>query len=535
MNGSNADIRAQFDIAFESALSALDQQRVLQRVLDKDPSLWTEIGIDEAEAAHLSDWVDAFERTKRKLDRLNLRPGKTIALVGMGGASLAAEVFSSIFSQKTGCLLETLSSTSPHALKPHLSQFAPKKDLYLFSSKSGSTVETLDIARTLFDAIDLEQSQLAVITDPEQSELRKWAHDKSIQTIASDPNVAGRYSALSTLGLVPASALGVDVDALHENYTAFKSALCAGSTEKLQNARRLASMLATLCELPGGAVIISVGKPLKPLAHWIEQLVSESLGKYGKGVLPIIDCAPDAAWPDLAMEVAASFGGAEPWVVVCDSLFDDHDLARVFYQWELAVAAAGFLCAVNPIDQPDVEGNKRSVSKALQALSLSDSATGAGVANYSIRCTGGMSEAAVLDLVASLRSSIRKTQYLAVLAYIDPGPESERDLARFAMALESRIAGNAVYGFGPQYLHSTGQLHKGGPASGHYLIITADAEYDFEVKGKPYRFGDLCALQADTDSEALSATGRPVYRIHLDEPIAKRLNWLSAVCGSDAN
>ncbi len=530
MSQPGADDFGQLSSALERHREALDENRVLDRILAKDSSLWVEIGIPEARARRYSQWVDAFERAQPQVGQLGLEPCNSLTLVGMGGSSLAAQVYGSVFSAESGSSLEVLASTCPQSVAAGLAPGSAPAGRTIISSKSGATVETLDIARTLIDQVRPPVAQVSVITDPARSELRDWASGLGLGIIDSDPDVPGRYSALSAMGLVPAVSLGVDVEILHRRYFQFKSLLLAQDSGAMRKVCVLASVLAVLSETPGSSIALEFGGSLMPLARWIEQLVAESLGKQGKGVLPVIAPEPDSCRRQLQIDTVARAPGLASVAVLRESLRDGYDLAELFLTWELAVAAAGYLCGLDPFSQPDVEGNKKRVDAGLRAWRGPDSRPSPSSSIQPLRCAKDMSESAVTEFAVQLCETVGDGQYLAILAFVEDSPDVERALSRFAAALGSLTRGATVYGFGPQYLHSTGQFHKGGPSSGHYLALTCAAAQDMPVSGKPYRFSDLCKLQADGDCEALVDRRRPVHRLHLDAPAARRLDRISEIC-----
>ncbi len=512
----------------------LREQNVIERILTKDPLLWTEIGISQSEIPVCVNWVDAFERSIDEVKQHNLAAKQSLLLIGMGGASLAAEVYGEVFGSDTGCMVYALSSTHPQSIAPYLKGNSLQFNSCVVSSKSGNTIESLDLSRTLVESLNLPADKLTAITDPMSSKLRDWASSAGVSILDSDPSVPGRFSALSKLGLIPASLLGVDLTELYYSYQQYKNELRKKKGDIADEVMVLAAALATLCKKQQNTITVEVRESPNSLSRWIEQLVAESLGKHNQGVLCVIkelSCDEDTydELPDKVTlgnaEVFSEVGGAK--FVHFQTFESKYDLSRYFFKWELAVAAAGFLLGINPFDQPDVEGNKTRVDAVLKDWPPKQVDEDSRQTDQVVKFSMDSSKQDFVQLFSILVESVSESEYLSILAFIDPTAENKLALIKFRQTLDSLVLGQVICNFGPQYLHSTGQYFKGGRQNGHFLMLTSEVSEDIEVSSKPYRFGDLIELQATADYDALRTLGRPVYQIKLNEPVVEVLDEIN--------
>ena len=512
---------------------ALVGEHVASRIAGRDADLWGPAAA--AEAAVRLGWVD-LPRTSRELlpritalrDELAAEGVDRVVLCGMGGSSLAPEVITAT----AGVPLVVLDGTDPGQVA-RATGTDLDRTVVVVSSKSGTTVET-DSQRRAFEAAFTAAgihaaSRLVVVTDP-GSALQATAVDGGYRAVfLADPEVGGRYSALSAFGLVPAALAGADVQALLDEAAAASDRL---TTDDLDNpALRLGAALAGTDPLRDKVVLVPDGTPLVGFGDWAEQLVAESTGKEGTGLLPVVvhsPAAPEVRWPaDDVLVVRLTEG---PEQAEGDGVATWGPLGAQMLLWEHATAVAGRVLGVNPFDQPDVESAKNA------ARGLLDAAPGPEAADVvdggvELRGTEGLLdgvdglEGAVGALLARLDPH---RGYLAVMAYLDR--EADAALADVRDDLARRAGRPVTFGWGPRFLHSTGQYHKGGPATGVYLQVTATAARDVDVPNRPYTFGSLIAAQASGDAQVLADHGRPVLRVHLtdrDDGLAR----LSAVLG----
>ncbi|PNH81468.1 glucose-6-phosphate isomerase [Arthrobacter sp. AFG20] len=508
--------------ALEQHLPALVEDRVATRIFAKDHTLW---GPDaEAESAIRLGWVEAATVSRPLVDGiLELRDalkaeGVTrIALCGMGGSSLAPEVIAGT----AGVELTVLDSTDPEQVGAALADRLAETAIVV-SSKSGSTLET-DSQRRIFEHAFTEagldaKSRIIVVTDP-GSPLDKASREAGYRAVFNaDPNVGGRYSALTAFGLVPSGLAGVDIAALLDEAEEAAEILNEDAPENIGLV--LGAALGGTNPLRDKIVIAEDGSGIVGFADWAEQLIAESTGKLGTGVLPVV------AGPN-APEVTS---GAEDVLVVrlvsadADVELGENEvaiaggLASQMMVWEFATAVAGRLLGINPFDQPDVEAAKVAARGLLDAQ---PEPTPANFTDGAIEVRGGEwlgDAASATDAVTALLAQLGSDGYLSVQAYFDRLAYAQLEGVRDELAA---VSGRPVtFGWGPRFLHSTGQFHKGGPAIGVFLQVTAASAQDLAIPERPFTFGELITAQAAGDAQVLSEHGRPVLRLHLTDRAA---------------
>ncbi len=492
--------------ATDAAREKLLADDVPARLLARDVQLWG----DEAagEAALRLGWLDAVEVSRAFLpeltelrDALRAEGVDRVVLCGMGGSSLAPEVIC----KQAGVPLTVLDSTHPDQVRSALGGDLTRT-VVVVSSKSGGTVETDSQRRVFVEAFTsagVEAAQrIVVVTDP-GSPFAELAEAEGYRAVfLADPRVGGRYSALTAFGLVPSALAGVDVAALLDDAAAVdltgdSAALLLGAA--LGGSGRDKIVLdAQASDLPG-------------FGDWAEQLVAESTGKSGTGLLPVV-VEPDA--PELTS------GGSDVHVVRLNASDSESGttvrgrLGAQFLGWEWATAIAGRLLGIDPFNQPDVESAKNAARGLLDATPGPDPAllTDRGV---ELRASEGLLEAVITleSAIAALLAQIEPTGYLAVMAYVDR--ERDAALAQVRPALARRTGRPVTFGWGPRFLHSTGQFHKGGTPNGVFLQITGAVEQDLAIPDRPFSFGDLITAQAAGDATVLADHGRPVLRLHV--------------------
>jgi glucose-6-phosphate isomerase len=540
MNTLSYDATGAARKALEQHLPALVEDRIATRIFAKDHTLW---GPDaEAESSVRLGWVEAATVSQPLVDGiLELRDslkaeGVTrIVLCGMGGSSLAPEVIAGT----AGVELTVLDSTDPEqvgaALADRLSETA-----IVVSSKSGSTLET-DSQRRIFEHAFTEagidaKSRIIIVTDP-GSPLDKASREAGYRAIFNaDPNVGGRYSALTAFGLVPCGLAGVDIQSFLDEAEEAAEILNEDAPENIGLA--LGTALGGTNPLRDKIVIVEDGSGIVGFADWAEQLIAESTGKLGTGVLPVV------AGPS-APEVTS---GAEDVLVVrlvgadADVELGENEvaiaggLATQMMVWEFATAVAGRLLGINPFDQPDVEAAKVAARGLLDAQ---PEPTPAAFTDGAIEVRGGNwlgNAATAAEAVTALLAQLDANGYLSVQAYFDRLAYSQLEGIRDELAQVSRRP--VTFGWGPRFLHSTGQFHKGGPAIGVFLQVTAASSQDLSIPDRPFTFGELITAQAAGDAQVLSEHGRPVLRLHLTERaagVAQLQEIVSALAGQAAS
>ncbi|MDQ3096455.1 MAG: glucose-6-phosphate isomerase [Actinomycetota bacterium] len=513
--------------SYDDLLSSLVDDRVASRLAGQDPTLW---GAEaQPEASTRLAWVGLPVSSRPLLAEIDALRAELwsegvdrVVLCGMGGSSLAPEVISRTYDVPLTILDSTNPSVVGRAVGGDLSRTA-----VVVSSKSGATLET-DSQRRAFAAafersgIDAA-SRFVVVTDP-GSELETLSTDEGYRKVfLADPHVGGRYSALTAFGLVPTGLAGIDVAELLDEAEAVMAQLATDSPDN--PALVLAAGLAA-DEARDKAAIVDLGSGISSFADWAEQLVAESTGKLGKGILPVAvegPAAPEVRWPAPDVLVAALIatedagkppeGIGQPWVTAAGTL------GAQLLTWETAAAVMGRLLGINPFDQPDVESAKKAARGLLDAQQRDDPAqvTDNGIEARSSRgLLDGVDTLA--GAVEALLSKLRGDSYLAVMAYLD----SERDVSLRGVreSLARRTGRPTTFGWGPRFLHSTGQYHKGGPAQGVFLQITSNEPTDMEVPGRPFTFQSLITAQAAGDATVLAEHNLPVLRLHLTDPVA---------------
>ncbi|MFE9693992.1 glucose-6-phosphate isomerase [Micromonospora sp. NPDC005806] len=521
------------DAVDRSASASVREQLVARdvsaRLAAKDPTLW---GPDAAAEAKVRlGWLDTHQRSRELLPQLaelveELADLDHVVLAGMGGSSLAPEVIA----RTLGRPLTVLDTTDPGQVRAALTDRLDRT-VVVISSKSGSTVETDSHRRAYWQAFldaGMTEAEAArhfvVVTDP-GSPLEATAAEMGVVTIVADPEVGGRYSALTAFGLVPSALAGVAVTDLLDDADAL-----AGSLGRDRDNPGLALGVALSAAAATGratVTLVSDGTGVDGLGDWAEQLLAESTGKAGAGILPVVVESPDAPGATGPDVLTVSYGGAlGPGQLpgVGADVAVNGPLGAHFLTWEYATAVAGAALGVNPFDQPNVAESKENSARILAAGAPAEppSFTEGAVEVYA---PAGAPD----DLAGVLRwllDGLGDDGYLAVSAYLDRRADAAVAGLRPQLA---RTAGRPVtFGWGPRLLHSTGQYHKGGPPVGSYLQVTGAVTDDLPVPGRPYTFGELQAAQAAGDRRALADRGRPVLRVHLTERAAGAAQLLDA-------
>ncbi|GAA2068817.1 glucose-6-phosphate isomerase [Aeromicrobium halocynthiae] len=505
--------------AIADDLRTVVSDRVASRIFDHDADLW---GPDaRAEAQERLGWTSLAESSRPLLtplgslrDRLREDGVDHVVLCGMGGSSLAPEVICAAY----GVELTVLDSSHPDTVHRALADRI-ERTVAVVSSKSGGTVET-DSQRRAYEQAFTDAGidptdRIVVVTDP-GSPLDELAGAAGYTVFHADPQVGGRYSALTAFGLVPSALAGVPVVELLDAAGAVEGALRSDDADN--PALRLGTLLGASAR-DGIDKLVLDEDPAQAwgLGHWIEQLVAESTGKIGRGILPVV--VPSAAAPNAvtatADSVRVSLGTLEPPQAGTDrAAAVAGELGAQFLLWEVATAVAGRLIGIDPFDQPDVESAKQAArdqlggSAAAQAPDLQDQ----GIDVFGVG-TGAQSLADALEQLVDALDP--EHGYVAVQAYLDP--RSDPQAARLRELLAERTGRPVTFGWGPRFLHSTGQYHKGGPATGLFLQLTSEPAQDLAIPGREFTFGEFIGSQAAGDAQVLRDKGRPVLRLHLHD------------------
>jgi len=512
------------------ALEKLVADDVPARLVAKDPTLWGPAA--EAEAKIRLGWVDTHRRGRELLPQLAeirrtlaARGLDHVVLSGMGGSSLAPEVITNTL----GAPLTVLDTTDPHQVRAALADRL-ERTVVVVASKSGSTVETDSHRRAYLAAFeeagfDDIGGRFVVVTDP-GSPLSATAREMGAHVVLADPEVGGRYSALTAFGLVPSALAGVNVAELLDQAEEFHRSL----TQTSENPALSLGAALGAAALSGRdkVALISDGTGIVGLGDWAEQLIAESTGKEGRGILPVVIETPTSPGATSGDVLTVTYGGslgpdAMPGGGVDPHVAVNGPLGAQFLAWEFATAVAGRLIGINPFDQPNVAESKENTNRILDSgrPDESPSFVEGAIEVY------GSSATTLPDAVRWLLGAGEPHGYVAVMAYLDRGGDAAAAGSRSRLAAQT---GRPVtFGWGPRFLHSTGQYHKGGPQEGAFLQITGELAEDLPVPGRPYTFGELIAAQAAGDRQALAGRGRPLLHLHLTDRAAGVAQLLAAL------
>lgn len=492
----------------EQQLAELESGDVVARIWRKDHTLWKP---DPTEIADRLGWLRVADVMTERVDELEQFAKKALAggftdavVLGMGGSSLVAEVFGSSFAgQGNGMAVSVLDSTHPATVARVRDSLDLAHTLFIVASKSGTTVESISHFGYFYDLLG-NPEQFIAITDPGTRLERLARLMKFREVFVNRPDIGGRYSALSLFGLVPAVLAGVDLTALLDDAEEMACAShhcvpCAQNPGAWLGAVMGAGALAGRDKLT-----LVLPEAVQSLGGWTEQLIAESTGKEGRGILPVVGenlTGPHGYGSDRIFVSLGDAGGLEALAsaghpVVTIDYNGPIDLGGEFFRWEFATAVAGSILSINPFDQPDVASAKEATRQILTA--------------------GDFPEPAY-ENPGPLLESIKPGDYVAILAYLDRTGEAESALQQARLAIRDRYKVATTVGFGPRYLHSTGQLHKGGPNTGVFLqVVDEPPAPDLPVPDAGYTFGDLIRAQALGDHRSLGAAGRRVARVSRD-------------------
>jgi len=536
----------------------------ISRFWQKDPSLWTSDGEEK-----WLGWIDIVERQQADLGLFaelgaDAETGgfKTVLLLGMGGSSLCPEVLSLTFGQQMGFPeLHIVDSTDPVQVKTARDKINLAETLVVVASKSGSTLEPNILKQYFFDQMkfavgdDEAGSHFVAITDP-GSKMEQVAKADGFRYIFyGDPQIGGRYSALSNFGVVPATAAGLDIGRLLDE--AAKAVASAKLAVEENPAVELGLILGSAANAGRDKITIFTSPEIYDLGAWLEQLIAESTGKLGKGITPvdreaigepavygndrIFAYVKLAGTADRSLDdkVAALAAAGHP--VIAIEIGDLYEIFGQIFSWEIAVAVAGSVMGINPFNQPDVESAKietRALTDAYEKTGRLQEHTPILVegdiqlfASEAYAATTLKTEAKDGTLAGFLRvhlDQLHAGDYFATLAFLPMFPEHEAAIQGFRHKVRDAKRVATCLGFGPRFLHSTGQDYKGGPNTGVFLQITSEDAIDVEIPGQRYSFGVVIAAQAAGDLAVLQSRGRRALRVHLGPDVAAGLKTLAA-------
>jgi glucose-6-phosphate isomerase len=500
------------DDAVGARLDAFAREDVVDRIWRKDHTVWSR---DPTEIADRLGWLTVADDMRGRVDALRAFAAavaaeglRTAVLAGMGGSSLAPEVFRDSFGVAEGMLdLIVLDTTNPEQIAAVERRVDLDRTLFLISSKSGTTIET-DSHLRYFWRRRPQGDRFVAITDA-GTPLETLARERGFRAVfVNPPDIGGRYSALSYFGLVPAALIGAPIDRLLDGARDMAAACRRPEGAEGSNpGRDLGVRVGEAARAGRDKLTICLPDPIGSFGHWLEQLIAESTGKDGTGVVPVVDeplGAPAVYGDDRAFAATGDAGDAAPALAALDAdgqplvrLPDagPDDLGREMFRWEFATAVMGAVLGINPFDQPDVQSAKDATSRALQAPAAAAPDVG--------------DAAAILD-------GAEPPDYVAIQAYVPRDDERAERLQRARLRLRDRLGVATTVGFGPRFLHSTGQLHKGGPNTVVAIQVVEPPAEDLEIPGRDFTFGRLLRAQADGDLAALRDRGRRVARVDLE-------------------
>ena len=542
-----------FDEAVRNALDDLQAKDFVRRLWAKDSALWHEDSAHQAVIRNALGWLAVSEQQIRHVSQLQAfadeikTAGFThILLLGMGGSSLCPEVFRMTFGVIRGYPeLRVLDSTVPSQVKSFEEAVDLEHTLCVVASKSGSTTEPLVFQKYFFERMqrikgDRAGENFIAITDP-GSLLERLARELRFREVfPGTPDIGGRYSALSNFGMVPAAAMGVDVEVLLRQAERMRQS-CDSTVPVPDNPGvTLGVVLSTLAKAGHDKVTFITSPAVSDLGAWLEQLIAESTGKEGKGLIPVDDEPlgvpqsygndrvfvyirdADGAAPEQDATVDALQSAGHPVVRIdCTSLMN---LGQEFFRWELATATAGSLLGINAFDQPNVQESKEFTKFYLEEFKKNGRLPEESpvITDGDVRLFADDANRHALDGASSLAhavaahlSRVRTGDYVAINAYLERTPAVHEAFRRIRALIRDAKRVATTLGYGPRFLHSTGQLHKGGPNSGVFLQVTADQIADLDIPDEPYSFRTLAAAQALGDMKSLCTRNRRVIRLHL--------------------
>jgi transaldolase/glucose-6-phosphate isomerase len=551
----------------DEALSEINDNSIIERVCSRDHTVW------KPEADDIENRLGWLKVAREMLDTVkNLEKlaeevaedGYTHALLlGMGGSSLAPEVLRKTFGFRKGSLdLAVLDSTDPDAVRNHSERLDPAKTLFIVSTKSGTTVETLSFFKYFYnqvvEAVGKEEAgrHFIAITDP-GSMLVGLANRYAFRTTyLNDPSIGGRYSALSYFGMVPAVLIGLDLRfllnrAIDTAESFMKTDVSRGGKD---TAVILGTLMGALAKAGRNKLTLIVSPQIESFRYWVEQLIAESTGKEGRGILPVIGepLGDSENYGDDRLFVCLCL----KWDRYCDNekimllenaghpvvylyMENIYDLGGQFFLWELAVAIAGYFLRINPFNQPDVEASKISAKRMLEEYKKKGKIPSEEprLASQGMRIYGNVEGGTIEEAFTAFLNQSAPGDYVAFHAYVEQKSEIDEALSRLGTSIRDRYRIATTFGYGPRFLHSTGQLHKGDAGKGLFVQLTAENVNDIPIPDEAgsatssTTFAVLKATQAMGDREALLGKGRRVIRLHFEEDIIKGLGFLADTVG----
>ena len=546
--------------AVMSALEALSQNNIIARIWAQDYTVWKQA---PDEIVNRLSWLDAPAEMLPQVSNIAaaiaplLNEGiKDAVLLGMGGSSLAAEVFSEIFGSSPGYpRLQVLDTTDPALIAKTSQKLELEKTIFLVSSKSGSTLEVTSLFQYFFTLVSKKMgsnagSRFILITD-QGSPMIKTAHDLSLRhTFLNNPAIGGRYSALSKPGIVPAAIIGVNVERLLQN------AVSAAQREKTKNVSgkfddtgaTLGAALGTLAQMGRDKLTLILPESFASFGIWLEQLIAESTGKEGKGILPITGeelsepgvYSNDRVFAifsngaeDNSEKIASLAAAGHP--VISIEINDIYELGAQMFIWEMATAVAAHVLKINPFDQPDVEATKNHTRRIIAEYREKKVLPQSMPTLTTDQCDvyGNINGSTSAETLKNFLGQAQAFDYVCLQVYLSPSPEVDEAMRKLRETIFLKYKLAVTIGYGPRYLHSTGQLHKGDSGNGLFIQFTAENLIDVDIPdsfgadNSTLTFGTLKAAQAEGDWQALTDARRRVIRFHFRTNPAEGVNNLT--------
>ncbi|HEX8557732.1 MAG TPA: bifunctional transaldolase/phosoglucose isomerase [Pyrinomonadaceae bacterium] len=547
--------------AVSAAIREAEKGDVMRRVWRKEAALWKS---DEGHQTIINNslgWLTVAGQMVGVADdlvafaaRVRERGFSHVVLNGMGGSSLAPEVLRRTFGRQEGFPeLLVLDSTDPDTVAGFRDKIDPARTLFVVSSKSGTTTEPLMFYRYWFGEVGKVKENpgenFVAVTDPGTKMEADAARDKFKRVFLNPPDIGGRYSALSYFGMVPAALMGLDVKKLLDRAERVVHA-CSQVVPAGENPGARLGAIIGECARAGRDKLTIVADPkVESFGLWVEQLIAESTGKEGKGVVPVAGepLAPPSAYGDDRLFVSISVGRpdgatesklraleAAGHPVVHRVLTDAYDLGEEFFLWEIATAVAGWRLGINPFDQPNVQESKDATKELLEAFKRRGGleeqaalASDGGLTVYADDATrAALKSGSVAEALKAHLARARPGDYIALLNYFEESEDADGVVRQIRERLRDATRCATTTGYGPRFLHSTGQLHKGGPDSGVFIQVTAADARDVEIPGEPFTFSTLKQAQALGDFRSLSARGRRAVRVEIGSDVAAGLRRL---------
>ena len=528
----------------QEAADTLQRNAVISRIWDLDYTIWRD---DPAEISDRLGWLTISEEMRRQLPSLRafaeeVRGSgiKHVVLLAMGGSALAPEVYRAALGSSPGYPeFIMLDSTIPDWVRRVSDAIDPASTIFIVSSKSGGTIEVLSFYRhfrALVEAAvgaEAAGGHFVAITD-DGTVLDAMGKAESFRRVFLNPSdVGGRFSGLSLFGFVPAALMGIDLERFLDGVEAIRERCGPATPVKANPGAWLGTVMGALAKKGVDKLTLVTSPALASFGLWTEQMLAESLGKEGTGILPVAGepLAPAGLYDDDRLFVYLRLQGDDNAVAdahieamqgaghptLCLEMSECADLGGEVFRWAFATAVAGHLLEVHPFDQPNVQQAKDLTGERLKAYERD----------------GRLPPTETPESLETLLSQAKPHDYLALLTYLAQSPEVDEALTRLRRAVQARHRIATTAGYGPRYLHSTGQLHKGGPPSGLFLQLVGEQASDVEVPGRPYTFGVLATAQADGDISALQQAGRRVARCHLGPDPVRALEALAESVSPD--